>query len=111
MINKLVLEALSSLQVPVGFQKYSGKEATYVTFHEYYGGGEGFEDDEELMTAHYIQVDVWSKTDYSECVNDMKAALAAKGFKRLNEADLYEPDTETYHKGMKFYYLEAKEEN
>jgi hypothetical protein len=35
--------------------------------------------------------------------------LKNMGFKRLDEADLYEPDTGLYHKGIKFYYLEPKE--
>ena len=109
MINKLVLDALKPLAVPVSFQKYSGKADKYITFHEYFSGGEEFEDDNEALTSHYIQVDIWSKNDYAETVNQVKQLLHAKGFKRLDEVDLYEEDTGIYHKGLKFYYLEEKE--
>ena len=63
LINKLVIDTLKPLGVPVGFQKYSGAEATYITFHEYLQSGEEFEEDVEAFTGHYVQVDIWTKTD------------------------------------------------
>ncbi|MCX7903042.1 MAG: hypothetical protein N2486_00880 [Caloramator sp.] len=108
MIRSLIVDALKPLNVPVSFQKYSGKDDTYITFHEYFETGEEYEDDEEKLTAHYVQVDVWSKNDYSEIVKKVKENLIKIGFKRLNEIDLYEEDTKIYHKGLKFYYLEER---
>lgn len=109
MINKFILETLKPLKVPVGFQKYSGRDETYITFHEYLQNGEEFEEDEESFTGHYIQIDVWSKSDYSDLAAGIKTLLRAAGFSRLDEADFYEPDTQLYHKGLKFFYLESKE--
>ncbi|MFR1708874.1 MAG: hypothetical protein ACLSV2_08235 [Clostridium sp.] len=105
MINKLIIDTLKPLNIPVSFQRYSGKADTYITFHEYFTSGEEYEDDEEALTAHYIQVDVWSKVDYTDLVKSIKELMLKAGFKRLNEADLYEEDTKIYHKGLKFYYL------
>jgi len=109
LINKLIIDALAPLNIPVTFQKYTGKAETYITFHEYLAAGDGFEDDEESLTGHYIQVDVWAKGDYTNLVNQVRRILTHAGFKRLNEIDLYEEDTKIYHKGMKFYYLEERE--
>lgn len=109
MISKIILDGLKPLKIPVSFQKYSGKAKTYITFHEYLVSGEEYEDDEESLTAHYIQVDVWSKDDYTESVKKIKELLLNVGFKRLNEIDLYEEETKIYHKGLKFYYLEERE--
>jgi hypothetical protein len=109
LINKLVIDTLKPLGVPVGFQKYSGQESTYITFHEYLQAGEEFEEDEEAFTEHYLQVDIWSKTDYTTLGGNVKTLLISAGFKRLDEADFYEPDTGLYHKGLKFYFLESKE--
>lgn len=109
MINKLIIDALKPLNIPVVFQKYSGKAETYITFHEYLASGEEFEDDEEYLTAHYVQVDVWSKSDYTDLVAKVKKLLIDAGFKRLNEIDLCEEDTKMYHKGLKFYYLEERD--
>ena len=109
MINKLIIDALKTLGVPVGFQKYSGKEGTYITFHEYLASGEEFEEDMEAFTSHYVQVDVWSKEDYGILVKNIKVRLFEVGFKRIDEADFYETDTGLYHKGMGFFYLEEQE--
>ncbi|MBU3100664.1 MULTISPECIES: hypothetical protein [Clostridium] len=108
MINEIIIDSLKALNVPLSFQKYSGKAETYVTFHEYLETGEEYEEDEESLTAHYIQVDVWSKGDYTDLVRKVKNPLIAAGFKRINEVDLYEEDTKIYHKGLKFYYLEER---
>ncbi|QCX34670.1 hypothetical protein FDN13_13705 [Caloramator sp. E03] len=108
MIRKIIVEALKPLNVPVTFQKYSGKADTYITFHEYFETGEEYEDDEETLTAHYVQIDIWSKNDYEELVKKVKENLTKIGFKRINEVDLYEEDTKIYHKGLKFYYLEER---
>lgn len=109
MINKLIIDTLKPLRIPIAFQRYNGKAETYITFHEYLSTGEEYEDDVETLTAHYIQVDVWSKTDYTDAVKSIKELMLKAGFKRLNEIDLYEEDTKIYHKGLKFYYLEEGE--
>jgi hypothetical protein len=103
------MNTLKPLGIPATFQKYSGKAESYITFHEYFASGDGFEDDKEALTGHYIQVDIWSKTDYTAIVNSVRELLIGAGFKRLNEIDLYEEDTKIYHKGIKFYYLEEME--
>lgn len=110
LINKKVLDTLKPLNVPIGYLKYSGEEDIYITFHEYLQSGDDFEDDEEVFTGHYVQVDVWSKTDYTELVKNIKSYLKLAGFKRLDESDFYEIDTDLYHKGIRFFYLESKEE-
>lgn len=111
MINKIIIDTLKPINIPVSFQRYTGKAKTYITFHEYFTSGEEYEDDFEFYTGHYIQVDIWSKEDYTDIVKEVKEKLENIGFKRLNEADLYESDTEIYHKALRFFYLEEKEES
>lgn len=105
MINSLVLEALESLNVPVSFQKYNGKENTYITFFNYLEQGEQYADNEEKTTGYYIQVDVWSKNDYTILVENLKKAMEAAGFIRTSAADLFESDIKIYHKALRFFYL------
>lgn len=109
LINKLIIDTLKSISVPVNLHRYRGKAKEYITFHEYLASGEEYEDDDERLTSHFIQVDIWSKGDYVELVNKVKELLIGVGFKRIDEVDLYEEDTEIYHKGMRFYYLEDRE--
>jgi uncharacterized protein (DUF302 family) len=102
------MNALKPLNIPLSFHKYSGKAETYITFHEYMTLGEGYEEDEETLTGHYVQIDLWSKSDYIELVEKIRSAVLSAGFKRLNEIDLYEEDTKIYHKAIRFYYLEER---
>ena len=110
LINKKLLTALSPLSVPVAFQHYTGQAETYITVHEYLQEGDEYDDDEETLTTHLVQVDIWSKGDYITLVSQVKFMLGQAGFKRISEEDLYEPDTGIYHKGLRFFYLEMKEE-
>jgi hypothetical protein len=107
----MIVDTLKPINIPVSFQKYTGKAKTYITFHEYFTSGEEYEDDLEFYTGHYIQIDIWSKDDYTDIVKEVIDRLKNIGFKRLNEADLYESDTGIYHKSLRFFYLEEKEED
>lgn len=109
LVNKHIITALAPLGVPVSYLRYSGPEATYITFHLYRASGEVYEDDEEVATGHWLQVDIWSKSDYSTLASEVKRRLQLAGFHLLDEADFYEPDVEIYHKGIKCYYLEHQE--
>jgi len=104
-INKLVIEALKSLNVPVSFQRYNGKQSIYITFFNYLEKGEQYADNEEKATGYYIQIDVWSKNDYTELIENVKNAMEAAGFIRTSAADLFESDTKIYHKAIRFFYL------
>ena len=108
-MNKKILETLTPLGVLVKFQKHSGSANQYITFHEYFQTGEAYDDDEESLTGRYIQVDVWSRTDYEVLVIQVKLQMKNAGFTRIDEADLYEPDTGIYHKALRYYYLEERE--
>jgi hypothetical protein len=108
LIKKLIINSLAPLNIPVSFQKYSGDKNLYITFHEYFTIGETFDDDEESITGHFVQLDVWSDSDYTNIVKNTRKIMTNNGFKRLSESDLCEEDTKIYHKVMKFYYMEGE---
>lgn len=102
-INKDILSALSDIEIPVKFQTYTGKADTYITFFTYLDKAEQHADDQETATGYYIQIDVWSKSDYTEIVKDVHQHMVNANFTKLNFYDLYESDTKTYHKVMRFF--------
>lgn len=102
-INKEVISALKDLNIPVSFQTYSGKEETYITFFTYLDKPELYSDDKEAATGFYIQIDIWSKSDYTEIAKEVHQSMLTEGFTKLNFYDLYEEDTKTYHKVMRFF--------
>ena len=101
-INKDVTFALKNIGVPVSFQTYSGNEETYITFFTYLDKPEEHADDEESVTAYYVQVDIWTKTDYTNLAKEVHGCMLIAHFRKLNFYDLFEDDTRTYHKVMRF---------
>ncbi|KIP21135.1 hypothetical protein JV16_01629 [Anoxybacillus ayderensis] len=104
-LNKMIIDTLKHVGVPVAFQTYSGTATTYITFFEYNQFSALNADDEEQQTAHFIQVDVWSKGDYTSIVQQVKERMIAAGFRRTSEVDLFEEETKTYHKAIRFSYI------
>ncbi|MFS1511886.1 hypothetical protein VQL36_05540 [Chengkuizengella sp. SCS-71B] len=101
-INAIIINSLKDIGVPVGFQNYSGSQKTYISFFEYNQKSGLNADDEEQRTTHFIQIDVWSNTDYTEIVSQVKQAIKSNGFTRTSEADLYEKETGIFHKVIRF---------
>lgn len=105
-LNALIIKTLKSLNVPVAFQNYNGSESTYIRFFEYNQNGALYADDEEVKTGYFIQIDVFSMGDYTNLVKEVKKELKAVGFIRSMETESYENDTKTYHKVMRFNFVQ-----
>ena len=101
-LNKDILTALSPLNIPVAFQTYSGKADTYITFFTYLEKAELHADDKEEIGGNYIQLDLWSKSDYTELIREIHKYMKEAGFIKLNFYDLYEKDLKVYHKVMRY---------
>lgn len=97
-MNKLIIDTLKPLGIPVSFQVYKGTATTYITFFEYNERPGLNADDKELQTNVYYQIDVWSKADYTSLVANAKRLLNEVGFSRINEFEQYEEDTGIYHR-------------
>jgi hypothetical protein len=105
-LNKLIIDTLTPIGVPVSFQEYTGIETMYITFFEYNQFSALNADDTEQQTSHFIQVDIWSNGDYTAIVDQVKQKMIDAGFKRTSEADLYENDVKIYHKAIRFSFVE-----
>ncbi|GAA0313804.1 hypothetical protein GCM10008967_00360 [Bacillus carboniphilus] len=108
-LNSLILSTLQPLGIPVDFQTYEGESTTYITFFEYNQRSALNADDDEDITSHSIQLDVWSKGNYNNIVQQTKQLLKGIGFRRTHETEFYEEETKIYHKVLRFSY--SKEEN
>ncbi|MBT2696346.1 hypothetical protein J7E79_02705 [Bacillus sp. ISL-40] len=105
-INSIIINALKTLGVPVSFQNYKGSATTYIRFFEYNQNGALHGDDQELKSAHFIQVDIFSKGDYTELTNQVKQKLKEIGFIRTMETEMYERDTDFFHKVIRFNFVQ-----
>lgn len=109
-INKLVINALKPLNVPVAFQIYNGNEQTYITFFTYLEQGEDYSDDLEEYTGYYVQVDLWSKGNLEKIKNEVVKLLTKNNFIKRTINDLFEPDTQMFHKCCRFFFYEKNKE-
>ena len=101
-INKEVLLALKDIGVPVSFQTSKSENFPYVTFFTYLDRPSLHSDDEEKIRRYFVQIDVWSKVDYTNLAKEIHQSMLAEGFIRQSYFDLYEKDTKVHHKVMRF---------
>lgn len=103
-LNSFIINTLAPTGIPVSFQTHTGASTTYITFFEYNQQGELFGDDEEQEIRYSVQVDVWSKGNYKNLVEQVRTLMTNVGFTRNSEAELYEDDSKIFHKVFRFYY-------
>lgn len=101
-INKEVLLALKDIGIPVSFQTSKSENFPYITFFTYLDRPSLHSDDEEKIRGYFVQIDVWSKVDYTNLAKEIHQSMLAEGFIRQSYFDLYEKDTKVHHKVMRF---------
>lgn len=104
-MNKLIIDTLKPLNVPVEFQVYNGSNIPYLTFFTIDDKGELYADNEEIATGYYIQIDVFSKGSYTELVKKINKLMKKSGFtRRPSGPEGYEDNTKLYHKPLRFFF-------
>ena len=104
---------VDSVEIPVKYLRYKGDKTTYVTYmqqdaQESYAG-----DDELLGYVGFYDFDVYSKDDYSNVIEQIKAKMKENGFvwqPSRDSSDMYEDDTGYYHKTLCFAIFEQIKE-
>lgn len=105
-INKLIIDTLKPIGIPIQCQVYKGNKVPYITFFEYLQQGEVYLDDEEKATGHYIQINIYSKGKYDDITKQVKELLKNKNFIRKYETELYEEETQLFHRVIRFFFIE-----
>lgn len=106
-----IKQSLETIGLPVSRLKYLGTAQTYITFFEYSEDVENSSDDEVEIEGHYIQVDLWTKSDFTSYKPLIKLAMKNAGFYFTNGEELYEDDTKIYHWSSRYVKSEFIEEN
>lgn len=99
-------------EIPVSFMFYEGHGEPYVVYMQQDADGSLTGDDELLGYVDYYDFDVYSKGNYTQIIESLKAILKANNFvwqPSRSSQDMYETDTGYYHKTLNFAIL--KEEN
>ncbi|BAU27632.1 uncharacterized protein DUF3168 [Aneurinibacillus soli] len=114
-----IVQALESNQVLVsllgGKRIYPLKaprpnEFPRITFFELNNADDQYADDAAISSEIRVQIDVWAKTPSSEVSQEVARTMKELGFQRYSAQDLYEEDTEIFHKGMRYKTTVVHEE-
>lgn len=105
-LKPFIISILKPLGVPVSGHDYKGSDETYITLFEYNQNGALHADDQEIKTSYFFQVDIWSSGDFTQLVEDARQAMLNAGFIRNFETEVFEKETETYHKVFRFQFVQ-----
>lgn len=109
-IVSFISSTLSNVGVPVSFQAYpigATPPFQYVTFLEYTSNPGLEAADKEIETERLIQVNVWSKGNYHQLVEDIRKKLEDAGFQRTSEFDAPYTDGDShFNKVMRFVFFD-----
>ena len=108
-IKQYTMQVLSNTEITnlladkkVYFLHATAPHTPYLEYEIYDENGEAWAEGKEIATEYYLQVDIFSKDDYSGIEEKVKEKMLNAGFGRSGGADLYEEGTKLYHKAMRF---------
>ncbi|WP_099157272.1 hypothetical protein [Virgibacillus ndiopensis] len=102
--NKLIMDTLSPLNVPVSPMTSDNSADEYIIFTEYNESSMLNANDDEVSTRDFVQVDVFSNGDFTNLVKQVKQAMKQAGFGRIFQSESYEKDMQKYRKIIRFSY-------
>ena len=110
-IVELVSSTLTSIGVKSAFQSYppgpNGLPSEYVTFLEYTSNPSLEAADKEIETERLIQVNVWSKGNFHQLVEDIRKKLEQEGLQRISEFDAPYTDGDShFNKVLRFAFFD-----
>ena len=98
---------VNNVVIPVCYMNYQGHGEPYVVYLQYDQDNEYGADDDIDGYVTYYDFDVYSKGNIRAITEAIKAKLKGAGWTwqpRRDSPDMYEPDTEYYHKTICFAY-------
>lgn len=96
---------VNNIQIPVSFLDYDGNQNTYIVYMETDKDSSYSGDNEILGFITYYDFDIYSKGNYLDVVEEVKKLMKNNGWTwqpSRDSQDLFEPDTNFYHKTLCF---------
>lgn len=95
--------------VPVNRLHYEGEADPYIVWFIYNENGEAFAENVEIETGYYIQVDIYTKDDFTNLYKQVLELMTAAGYYRTFTTETYEADTKLNHKIIRFKYVKSSQ--
>ncbi|ABQ23660.1 hypothetical protein [Clostridium kluyveri] len=107
------MNKLSTVLQPTGVEvsrlNYAGTADPYIVWFIYNENGEAFAENVEIETGYYIQVDIYTKGDFTSLYKQVLELMTAAGYYRTFTTETYEADTKLNHKIIRFKYVESSQ--
>ncbi len=98
---------VNGIEIPVEYMQYDGHGEPYVVYMQYDKDNSYSSEDEVSGYVTYYDFDVYSRGNIRPIEQAIKSILKAAGWTyqpRRESPDMYETDTEYYHKTLCFAY-------
>lgn len=94
---------VNNKSIPVHHLRYKGKEKTFITWTIINEAPSISGDDEYLYSVVSVDIDVFSDGNYLDIVKEIKKAMKDSNWLWTEDSsEMYEEDTELYHKTITF---------
>jgi hypothetical protein len=94
---------VNNKNIPVEHLRYKGKEKTFVTWSLLTESPELNGDDEPLYSVVPVDIDVFSNGNFLDIVKEIKKIMKSNEWVWVEDSEeMYEEDTELYHRTLTF---------
>lgn len=94
---------VGSKSIPVEHLRYKGKEKTFVTWTIISESSGLSANDEDLYSVVQVDIDVFSDGNYLDIIKEVKKIMKENNWLWIEDSEeMYEEDTELYHKTITF---------
>lgn len=103
-MNKLIMETLSPTEKPVYYMTYTGTKSEYIIFN-WWSSPLIHADNLEQRENVTIQLDVFSKGDFTSLVETIKRLMADADFMKVHEGSgAFIEDADLFRKTLRYSY-------
>ena len=109
-VEETIQATLAMAGVPVYFAtcREPTKPAQYITWTMALITVELYGDDTPQELGFYVQVSIWSRTEYFHLAETVRSAMMTAGFRIRDERDAeLDPETQYYGRVQRYFYLDG----
>ena len=105
LINDTALVKLLGGQYVWAIKAPDANQYPRITYFEMTNFDKNYADDRAYSSRMVYQVDIWSKSNPDPIAVEVDRVLKSNGFARVGGADLYEDDTQVFHRALRYGIL------
>ena len=109
-VEETIQSTLATAGIPVFFAscRETTRPAQYIVWTMALVTVELYGDDVPLELGFYVQVSIWSRTEYFALAETVREAMLSAGFRIRDERDAeYDPETQYYGRIQRYFFLDG----